>query len=104
MEALHQHASGSVIARIGGDEFLIIETNDYSDDDLENKRKWLEEQITKAYREFPIFDKLSVSIGCAKAPKTEGILDTLILQADAMMYLDKKSKKLHSSSRTKSPI
>ena len=92
-DILYQHASGSLIARIGGDEFLIIETKEYSDEDLENKRKWLEEQITKAYREFPIFDKLSVSIGCAHAPKVTGILDSLILQADAMMYQDKKSKK-----------
>lgn len=92
-DILYQHASGSLIARIGGDEFLIIETKEYSDEDLENKRKWLEEQITKAYREFPIFDNLSVSIGCAQAPKATGILDSLILQADAMMYQDKKSKK-----------
>lgn len=92
-DILYKHASGSLIARIGGDEFLIIETKEYSDKDLEEKRKRLGEQITKAYREFPNFDKLSVSIGCAQAPKVTGILDSLILQADAMMYQDKKSKK-----------
>ena len=92
-DILYQHASGSIIARIGGDEFLIIETKEYSDEDLMKKCQWLEEQITKTYREFPNFDKLSVSIGCAQAPKATGILDSLILQADAMMYQDKKSKK-----------
>lgn len=92
-DILYKHASGSVIARIGGDEFLVIETKEYSYEDLEKKCKWLEEQIAQAYREFPNFDKLSVSIGCAQAPKVDGILDSLILQADAMMYQDKKSKK-----------
>ena len=92
-DILYQHASGSIIARIGGDEFLIIETKEYSDEELMKKCQWLEEQITKTYREFPNFDKLSVSIGCAQAPKVTGVLDSLILQADAMMYQDKKSKK-----------
>lgn len=83
----------AVIARIGGDEFLIIEKKAYTPEEIEEQRKWLQNKLDLAYREQEELQTLSASIGTAYAQESEIALDDLIAQADAFMYREKKVKK-----------
>ncbi len=83
----------AISARIGGDEFLVIEKKAYSSEKMEEKRKWLQDKLIAAYQEQEVLKALSVSIGTAYAQEGEISLDELIAQADAFMYREKKAKK-----------
>jgi len=82
-----------IIARIGGDEFIIMamETTD-TDPDVFNAR--LQEFITSYNAKGNRRYKLSISIGIAVYdPYSPCSLDELIEKADALMYDQKRSKK-----------
>ncbi len=83
----------AVVARVGGDEFLVIEQKVYSEEEIEEKRKWLQDKMDATFKEQEAFGVLSVSIGTAYVQEGEIILDELIAQADAFMYREKKAKK-----------
>lgn len=83
----------AISARIGGDEFLIIEKKTYSADEMEEKRKWLQNKLIETYHVHEEFMTLSVSIGAAYSQDGEVSLDELIARADAFMYREKKQKK-----------
>lgn len=83
----------AMIARIGGDEFLVVQTGDHTEQEIENKRKWLQEQLDRIYAQDLHLQGISASIGTAHSGKGEVILDALIGEADVFMYREKNKKK-----------
>lgn len=92
-DVLSRSMMGTVIARIGGDEFLIIDMTEYIEEALQEKCAWLEKQLFDAYQKVPNFHTLSASIGYAKGITSSGIMDELLVKADRSMYAYKKRKK-----------
>ncbi|MBD5502083.1 MAG: sensor domain-containing diguanylate cyclase [Lachnospiraceae bacterium] len=93
-EVLQKCMPEAMIARIGGDEFLVVQagSND-TEEEIEDKRKWLQEQLDKTYAAEEHFKDISASIGTAYSPEGEVIMDALIGEADAFMYRIKNQKK-----------
>lgn len=96
-ETLKKCMPDGVIARFGGDEFLVIETGAVTEQEVEEKRLWLQEQLDSVYKEVEHFQGISASIGTAHSTKGKDVMDTLIKDADAFMYRVKNQKK-HSLS------
>lgn len=92
-KVLRQCMPEAMIARIGGDEFLIVQTGDDTEQEIENKRKWLQEQLDRTYTEDAHLRDISTSIGTAHSDKGEVIPDALLGEADAFMYREKNRKK-----------
>lgn len=96
-ETLRKCMPDGVIARFGGDEFLVIETGAVTEQEAEEKRRWLREQLDNVYQEVEHFHGISASIGTAHSAKGKDVMDALIKDADAFMYRVKNQKK-HSPS------
>ncbi len=89
-ELLRQHfRKGDVVARIGGDEFIIIFTNC----DLKRIAKRLELLRSKIENKFKKLG-LSMSFGLAEAPRDALLPSFLIRIADERMYRNKKARKM----------
>lgn len=82
-----------IIARVGGDEFLVVALGEHIKSDVEEKRKWLEEKLFNMYQQDEMLAVISASIGSACADTGEMALDTLIGEADEFMYREKNRKK-----------
>jgi len=92
-QVLQRLMPDSMIARIGGDEFLIIQTGDQTEQEIEHKRVWLQRQLDEVYAEDETLKNLSVSIGTAHSEKGKITMDALIGEADHFMYREKNKKK-----------
>lgn len=91
--ALKECMPGDVIARMGGDEFLVICLGKAVETEIEEKRKWLQEQLDKAYKKEEHFKNVSASIGVAYSEKGNQDIDLVIGKADSFMYQVKNEKK-----------
>lgn len=86
----------AVIARIGGDEFLVVQEGDVTQEEIGSNRSRLRDMLTEAYHAEEEFSGISASIGTSYSETGEKVvLDTLIEQADALMYQEKREKKGH---------
>lgn len=83
----------AMIARIGGDEFLIIQLGSFTEEDAEKTRKWLQGRLEEAYAQYNSLQVLSASIGTSRSGEGKAVLDLLIGEADAFMYREKNQKK-----------
>jgi diguanylate cyclase (GGDEF)-like protein/PAS domain S-box-containing protein len=92
-DVLRASMPGGIVSRIGGDEFLVIEIGDYTDDEIEEKRIWLREQLETAFSKREHLNIISASIGTAHSVNRKNIMDELISEADKKMYSEKKEKK-----------
>lgn len=92
-DVLQERMAEAVVARIGGDEFLVIERKEYTPEEIEEKRIWLEKILNAAFAGKEAMQALSVSIGTAYSADGKVKLDELIGQADTLMYREKKAKK-----------
>lgn len=94
-EVLKDCMPTDVITRVGGDEFLIVELGEYCAEEVEKKRKWLEARLEEVYKADEHLQYISASIGTAHADANadKHIIDTLVGEADAFMYREKKLKK-----------
>lgn len=93
-EVLTKCMPDTVIARIGGDEFLVVQEGTLSEEEIEKNRRYMEEKLRDAYRAQEEFSAVSASIGTAYSNEGEtSVLDTLIEKADALMYQEKRAKK-----------
>ncbi len=81
-----------LIARIGGDEFVVL-TDVEKKEDAENLKKRINERIKKINKTLKYPYKLSVSIGVAKYdPDKIKTIDELLIVSDRNMYMEKKNK------------
>lgn len=93
-DILIQCMPGAVIARIGGDEFLVVQEGDFTPEEIERNRNCLRDRLGEAYQSQEAFSGISASIGTSYSPKGEKVvLDSMIEQADALMYQEKRQKK-----------
>lgn len=82
-----------IIARIGGDEFVVCTTVDNDFDSIDLIKKRLLRNLD-TFNENNIFFKLSFSVGISHLKSDEEKkLDVLLQEADIDMYRDKESKK-----------
>lgn len=82
-----------IIARIGGDEFVILAHENTKDSSTALKKR-LEDELDKYNRRKKLKNRLSLSLGIAAfSPETTATLDQLLSKADSLMYLHKKEKR-----------
>jgi len=82
----------SVLGRMGGDEFVVVAPG-ASDEDLAGLGRRIEVEIGKPYLLDAGMARIGVSIGAAHAKPGERDLDSLLGQADSLMYEVKRSRK-----------
>jgi diguanylate cyclase (GGDEF)-like protein/PAS domain S-box-containing protein len=81
-----------IVARIGGDEFLIFPVGS-CDDDVDTIRKRLQQVLNNYNEQSELKYKISLSIGIAcYDPEHPCSIDELLDQADRFMYEEKKQK------------
>lgn len=83
----------SLIARTGGDEFLIVMPGEHTAEDIEETRQMIERRIDGAYAEEEHFREISASVGAAHSDKGKEDFDLLVGEADALMYREKERKR-----------
>jgi diguanylate cyclase (GGDEF)-like protein len=88
----------SVLGRMGGDEFVVVAPG-ASDDDLAGLGRRIEIDLGKPFLLEAGMARIGVSIGAAHAAPGERDLDSLLGQADQLMYEVKRSRKAGRSSR-----
>jgi len=89
----------SVLGRMGGDEFVVVVPG-ASDEDLAGLGRRIEIDLGKPFLLEAGMARIGVSIGAAHAAPGERDLDSLLGQADSLMYEVKRSKKGGRSSRS----
>lgn len=92
-QILQECMPNDMIARIGGDEFLIIRIGECSGQQIEEIRLWLQEQLDCAFAGDEHLNKISASIGTSHSKHSSVIMDALIGEADVLMYQEKSRKK-----------
>ncbi len=93
-DGLVKSTKNAVIARVGGDEFIVIEEGESTQEEREAKATELQKCLEEKFAEEKYFEDISVSIGIAyseKGKKEE--IDDLIENADKLMYAMKNKKK-----------
>jgi diguanylate cyclase (GGDEF)-like protein len=82
----------NVLGRMGGDEFVVVVPG-ASDEDLAGLGRRIEVELGKPFLLEAGMARIGVSIGAAHAAPGERDLDTLLGQADSLMYEVKRSRK-----------
>ena len=85
-----------MIARIVGDEFIVIKIGECSNQKTEETRLWLQEQLDKAFAADEHLNRISASIGTSHSAQGDIAMDALIGEADDLMYQEKSRKKTAS--------
>lgn len=84
-----------IVARVGGDEFIIIFSDLQKDSELNNIIQKVEEKFFEPIIINNNICNIGISIGISKCPEDGIIADELIKIADGRMYKDKSSKKVN---------
>ncbi|MBO5473884.1 MAG: diguanylate cyclase [Lachnospiraceae bacterium] len=92
-EVLQKCMPDDLIARIGGDEFMLIRIGAQTRQEIEQQRIWLQQELDKAFAQYEHFQCISASIGTAYSEDRKIDVDTLAREADAFMYQEKSRKK-----------
>lgn len=92
-ETLKKAMPEGIAARVGGDEFLVIEMGDYTEEGVEEKRKMLQQTLDDAFAQVKELQVISASVGTAHSKRGKNVMDELITEADAFMYREKTKKK-----------
>ncbi len=79
-----------LIARTGGDEFVVVMFGMRSLEEVEKMRQTLKTQIDAEYAKNEHFQKISASVGAAYSQAGKEAFDLLLGEADAMMYREKE--------------
>ena len=87
--------AGSVLGRMGGDEFVVVAPG-ATDDDLAALGRRIEIDLGRPFLLEAGMARIGVSIGAAQAAPGERDLDSLLGKADQLMYEVKRSRKAGS--------
>jgi diguanylate cyclase (GGDEF)-like protein/PAS domain S-box-containing protein len=83
-----------IVARIGGDEFVIILHDLQEDFELDNIVQRINERFTESIIIGNLICPLGISLGISKCPEDGITIDELMKIADERMYKDKSLKKM----------
>lgn len=92
-DVLRNNMPEALIARTGGDEFLIAMEGERTEQEIEKTRKWIEELVDQAYAKEENFREISASVGAAHSSEGKASFDRLLGEADALMYREKERKR-----------
>ncbi len=85
--------SSDTVARIGGDEFIIILENTSDKDDLSNMAEAIIKRISEPCRIDGEEVQMGCSVGIATFPESGTTIDALLLHADKGMYKAKRKER-----------
>lgn len=83
----------NLVARVGGDEFMVVMLGEHTAGEIEKTRKMIEDRLDQAYDAEEKLKVLSASVGAAYSNRGKEGFDTLVVEADTYMYLEKEKKK-----------
>ena len=83
----------SLIARNGGDEFMVIMLGEHTEEEIEEIRQKIETKLDEAFKTTENLSEISASVGAAYTDKGKDYFDRLVAEADALMYEVKGAKK-----------
>lgn len=87
---LEENCPHDFIARMGGDEFLIVKQGSIPMEELESQAQDLLQNLRAAYQARPNFAKLSASVGIARCESLSGDVEDLIRHSDTALYQAKE--------------
>lgn len=87
---LEENCPNDFIARMGGDEFLIVKRGSIPMEELERQAQDLLQHLRAAYQARPNFAKLSASVGIARCESLSGDVEDLIRHSDTALYQAKE--------------
>lgn len=92
-KVLQECLVGSLIARNGGDEFMIVILGEQTQEEIEETRKMIETKLDEAFSHNGNLREISASVGAAYTDKGKEYFDRLVAEADDRMYSEKEAKK-----------
>lgn len=82
-----------LIARTGGDEFVVVMFGAHTPEEVENMRQTIQTRLDAEYAKDEHFQKISASVGSAYSQTGKEEFDILVGEADAMMYREKEKSR-----------
>lgn len=92
-KTLQASISDGLIARMGGDEFLVVIVGARTEEEVERTRKMIKEQLDGEYVKHENFQNISASVGAAYSQTGRETFHDLFHRADEMMYQEKESSR-----------
>ena len=92
-KTLQENISDGLIARTGGDEFVVVMFGTHTSEEVEKMRQTLTEKLDAEYSKDEHLQKISASVGAAYSQTGRDAFDQLVGEADAMMYLEKEKNR-----------
>lgn len=87
---LEECISDGLIARMGGDEFLVVIVGACTEEEVERTRKMIKERLDGEYAKHENFQKISASVGAAYSKTGKETFHHLFHRADELMYQEKE--------------
>lgn len=92
-KTLQDFLSDGLIARMGGDEFLVVTVGVRTEEEVERTRKMIKAQLDGEYVKHENFRNMSASVGAAYSQTGQETFHQLFHRADEMMYQEKESNR-----------
>lgn len=87
---LEECISDGLIARMGGDEFLVVIVGACTEEEVERTRKMIKERLDGEYAKHENFQQISASVGAAYSKTGKETFHHLFHRADELMYQEKE--------------
>lgn len=92
-KTLQDFLSDGLIARMGGDEFLVVTVGVRTEEEVERTRKMIKARLDGEYVKHENFKNMSASVGAAYSQSGKETFHQLFHRADEMMYQEKESNR-----------